>query len=35
VRQIVQAAKEQGVGLAQINETVATIDKVHSAQRRR
>ena len=28
VRQIVQAAKEQGVGLAQINDTVATIDKV-------
>ena len=28
VRQIVQAAKEQGVGLGQINDTVATIDKV-------
>jgi methyl-accepting chemotaxis protein len=28
VRQIVHAAKEQGVGLAQINATVATIDKV-------
>lgn len=28
VRQIVQASKEQGLGLAQINETVAAIDKV-------
>jgi methyl-accepting chemotaxis protein len=28
VRQIVQASKEQGLGLAQINETVTAIDKV-------